>query len=94
MSRRIVYITNIPYKASEIPKSPEFTDLLWKALRIADDERMGHGKNAGYGALRYVITKRSLLKRIKDVIAPEPPFNEVMTIDYRELEASWRGVSG
>ena len=90
MSRTVI-ITNIPDKASKIPKSPEFSDLLWKALKIADDERIGRGKDAGYGALKYVITKRSLVQRIKEYISHEGPFNDVWTIDYRELEADRLG---
>ena len=90
MSRTVI-ITHIPDKASEVQNSPEFVTLLWKALKIADDERIGHGKNAGYGALRYVITKRSLVERVKDIIAPKPPYDEEWTIDYRELEADCLG---
>ena len=91
MSRRIVYITNIPDKASEVQMSPEFVAALWGALKIGDDERIGRGKNAGYGALKYVITKRSLVERVKDIIAPKPPYDEEWTIDYRELEADCLG---
>ena len=88
MSRRIVYITNIPDK---VDMCEELKDRLWDALKVADDEKLGRTKDAGYGALAFVIVNRSIVERIREFVAPKPPYDEEWTIDYRELEEDCLG---
>ena len=89
MSRRIVYITHIPDK---VDMCEELKDKLWDALKVADDEKLGRTKDAGYGALSFVIVKRSWVQRIREFISWHGGgFYEEWTIDYREIEANCLG---
>ena len=88
MSRRIVYITNIPDK---VDMCKELKDRLWDTLKVADDEKMGRTKDAGYGALSFVIAKRAWVQRIREFIHWHSGFHETWTIDYRELEEDCLG---
>ena len=89
MSRRIVYITHIPDK---VDMCEELKDRLWDALKVADDEKLCRAKNAGYGALSFVIVKRPMVQRIREFISwYGGGLYEEWTIDYRELEEDCLG---